>query len=193
MGVHAQVPGMRSMEAVRTVWRTAAAVCFDVDSTIVSEEGIDVLAAHCGAGEAVAEWTARAMGGGIPFEVALEERLKLIQPSRAAVEACINAHPLPLTPGVAELVNALRKSGKRVFLVSGGFRQMIVPVAKALEIPMEDVFANDLLFDEGARARARRARHPSLMALLSPGVRVAAHAHAAAPRDRRSVRWLQPR
>ena len=33
------------------------AVCFDVDSTVIDEEGIDVLAAHNGAGEAVAEWT----------------------------------------------------------------------------------------------------------------------------------------
>jgi phosphoserine phosphatase len=37
----------------------AQAVCFDVDSTVCEDEGIDELAAFCGAGEAVAAWTAR--------------------------------------------------------------------------------------------------------------------------------------
>lgn len=41
------------------VWRGANAVCFDVDSTVCIDEGIDELADFCGAGKAVAEWTAR--------------------------------------------------------------------------------------------------------------------------------------
>ena len=49
-----------------------AAVCFDVDSTVVTEEGIDILAEHCGAGAEVAAWTAKAMGGSVPFHDALE-------------------------------------------------------------------------------------------------------------------------
>ena len=44
---------------VLDVWRNADAVCFDVDSTVCLDEGIDELAEHCGAGKAVAEWTAR--------------------------------------------------------------------------------------------------------------------------------------
>lgn len=134
--------------AVQHIFRTCAAVCFDVDSTVVVEEGIDVLAAHCGAGEAVAAWTVKAMGGGVPFDVALEERLKLIRPSRGTVEACIAAHPLTFTPGAQALVAALKSRGKRIFLVSGGFRQMIAPVAAELGIPQEDVVANTLLYNE---------------------------------------------
>ena len=38
-------------------WKNADAVCFDVDSTVISEEGINVLAEHCGASKAVDEWT----------------------------------------------------------------------------------------------------------------------------------------
>ena len=41
------------------LWKKAEAVCFDVDSTVVTEEGIDVLANYCGSGEAVASWTAK--------------------------------------------------------------------------------------------------------------------------------------
>lgn len=58
-----------SKEQVIELWTKAQAVCFDVDSTVVTEEGIDVLADHCGAGEEVAAWTARAMGGNVPFHV----------------------------------------------------------------------------------------------------------------------------
>lgn len=41
------------------LWQDADAVCFDVDSTVCVDEGIDELAEFCGAGKAVAEWTAR--------------------------------------------------------------------------------------------------------------------------------------
>lgn len=44
------------------MWRNADAVCFDVDSTVCVDEGIDELAEFCGAGKAVAEWTARFSG-----------------------------------------------------------------------------------------------------------------------------------
>lgn len=44
---------------IKTLLRTAQAVCFDVDSTVIPEEGIDQLAAFQGAGAAVAEWTAK--------------------------------------------------------------------------------------------------------------------------------------
>ena len=44
-------------ETVSDIWRSVGAVCFDVDSTVCEDEGIDVLAAHCGAGKAVQEWT----------------------------------------------------------------------------------------------------------------------------------------
>lgn len=42
---------------VKDLWRSVGAVCFDVDSTVCEDEGIDVLAEHCGAGAAVKEWT----------------------------------------------------------------------------------------------------------------------------------------
>lgn len=45
--------------SVQAVWRSVGAVCFDVDSTVCEEEGIDVLAEHCGAGQAVKEWTTK--------------------------------------------------------------------------------------------------------------------------------------
>lgn len=126
--------------------KTAEAICFDVDSTVIQEEGIDVLAAYCGAGTAVAEWTRKAMSGNVLFQDALTARLQLIQPSKEQVEQCLQHTPLHLTDGIVELVSELKRLRKEVFLVSGGFQQMILPVSKSLSIPDSHVFANRLIF-----------------------------------------------
>ena len=129
-----------------TLWRTAKAVCFDVDSTVIQDEGIDVLAAHCGVGEEVAKLTASAMGGNVPFEFALKQRLNLIRPSRAMISQCLAKHPPRLTPGINELIRRLHARGTHVYLVSGGFRQMIEPVAKLVGVASERIIANVLQF-----------------------------------------------
>ena len=52
------------------LWRAADCVCFDVDSTVLQDEGINVLAEFVGAGDAVASFTKQAMSGGMLFQVA---------------------------------------------------------------------------------------------------------------------------
>ncbi|XP_010459495.1 PREDICTED: phosphoserine phosphatase, chloroplastic-like [Camelina sativa] len=128
------------------LWESVEAVCFDVDSTVCVDEGIDELAEFCGAGKAVAEWTARAMGGSVPFEEALAARLSLFKPSLSKVEEYLEKRPPRLSPGIEELVKKLRANNIDVYLISGGFRQMINPVASILGIPRENIFANNLLF-----------------------------------------------
>jgi len=141
------------MTGVRDLWRRAQAVCFDVDSTVSPDEAIDVLAAHAGMGEAIAAMTRRAMGGAVRFEDALRERLDLLRPDRAMIDACLRAHPPRLTPGIAELVAALHGRGTHVHLVSGGFMPFIVPLAQRLGITAARVHANDFRFHaDGAYA-----------------------------------------
>ncbi|CAI7750345.1 unnamed protein product [Closterium sp. NIES-54] len=137
---------------VLRVWRAADAVCFDVDSTVCVDEGIDELAAYCGAGEAVAAWTTKAMSGSVPFETALAARLEIFNPSAADVAGFLRDHPPRLNPGIGELVRRLKARGTEVYLISGGFRQMIEPVAALLDIPVTNIFANRLLFEEGSGA-----------------------------------------
>ncbi|PON32241.1 HAD-superfamily hydrolase, subfamily IB, PSPase-like [Trema orientale] len=133
-------------KGVLELWRNANAVCFDVDSTVCVDEGIDELAEFCGAGKAVAEWTARAMSGSVPFEDALAARLSLFNPSLSQVQEFLEKRPPRLSPGIDELVKKLKANNKDVFLISGGFRQMINPVSSILGIPPENIFANQLLF-----------------------------------------------
>ncbi|KAE8815307.1 Phosphoserine phosphatase, chloroplastic [Hordeum vulgare] len=134
-----------SKEVLET-WRSANAVCFDVDSTVCLDEGIDELADFCGAGQAVAEWTTKAMTGTVPFEEALAARISLIKPSLSQVQDCLEKRPPRISPGIADLIKTLLANNTEVFLVSGGFRQMIEPVAFELGIPTENIIANRLLF-----------------------------------------------
>jgi phosphoserine phosphatase len=101
-----------------------------------------------GQGDAVAALTKAAMEGGMKFQDALAARLELLQPSKASIEACLKDVPLQLTPGVEEFVKALQVAGKDVFLVSGGFRMMIEPVAERLQIPISNIYANTIVFDD---------------------------------------------
>lgn len=47
-----------------------------------------------------------------------------------------------------DLVERLHKQGTRVYLVTGGFRVIVEPIAKGLNIPIENIYANEILFDE---------------------------------------------
>lgn len=134
------------MVAVKTILRTAQAVCFDVDSTVIPEEGIDQLAEFQGAGAAVAEWTKKAMGGQVLFQDALAARLDLIKPSRADMDLYLQRNPPKLTKGIKNLIDVLHRRGTIVYLVSGGFRQMIEPVADLLNIPRHRIYANTILY-----------------------------------------------
>jgi phosphoserine phosphatase len=127
----------------------ADAVCFDVDSTVINEEGIDVLAEFLGKGDEVAALTAAAMDGGMKFQDALAQRLELLKPSRQQILDCLEKNPLVLTDGITKLISTLQSKNVDVYLVSGGFRIMIEPVAKILNInPSTHVIANTIVFDD---------------------------------------------
>jgi phosphoserine phosphatase len=136
-----------SEDAVHEALRCAQAVCLDVDSTVSQDEGIDVLASFAGVSAEVAELTRKAMGGSIPFHDALIARLELIRPSQDMIAACLKAHPPRLTPGVQELVQELVNQGTHVYLISGGFEPLVMPLAQQLGIPASKVFANQFHFD----------------------------------------------
>ncbi|PAV86465.1 hypothetical protein WR25_15032 [Diploscapter pachys] len=135
-------------QRVKQVWRSADAVCFDVDSTVCLDEAIDELAKFIGVGEQIAEATRQAMNGGMRFRDALSMRLNIMRPSQQILQKYVNSSKPKLTPGIKELVSSLHSRKVDVYLVSGGFRFLIYPVADLLGINHDRVFANRLLFDE---------------------------------------------
>uniref|UniRef100_A0A7S3Z9N4 phosphoserine phosphatase n=1 Tax=Lotharella globosa TaxID=91324 RepID=A0A7S3Z9N4_9EUKA len=66
----------------------------------------------------------------------------------ADIDNCMKDHPLEFSPGLQDFVQALKDKGCDVYLVSGGFRQMIDPIATTLGLdPKTRVYANNILFD----------------------------------------------
>ncbi|XP_037782108.1 phosphoserine phosphatase-like [Penaeus monodon] len=121
------IPGecqLPSQQECMEVWRSSDAVCFDVDSTVITDEGLDQLAAFCGKGEEIKKIEAN-------FD-------------NSKLHDCRTHHKL--TKDVGRLVSALHAHDVDVYLVSGGFRSLIAPVAKMLNIPLENIFANRLKF-----------------------------------------------
>jgi len=130
------------------IWKSADCVCFDVDSTVCRNEAIDDLANFIGVGDQVEKITREAMGGNMTFREALKKRLSIIRPTETIIDEFNKIQKSQLTPHVKELVDALHSKNVPVYLVSGGFRKIVNPVAESLNIDVSKVFANTLLFDE---------------------------------------------
>ena len=92
----------------------------DMDSTIVTSETLDDLAAHAGIKEQIAEITARAMNGELNFHDAIRQRVALIKglPTEALNETLTETQ---LTAGAKIFVQTMKKYGATCVLVSGGF------------------------------------------------------------------------
>lgn len=133
-------------DAVLALWKAADAVCFDVDSTVIQEEGIDELAKFCGRGKEVEALTRNAMAGSMSFREALTARLDIIRPQMSQIRDFVRSRPPRLTPGIKKLVDCLHKRSIPVYLISGGFRGIIGPVALELNIPLQNIYANKLKF-----------------------------------------------
>jgi phosphoserine phosphatase len=120
-------------------------VFFDVDSTLASIEGIDILGDN---NPEIARLTEAAMNGEIALDEVYGRRLELIRPTRAAVESLGERYVESLVPGAARTVAALQDARVQVHLVTAGIEQAILPLAAALNIPQRAVHAVRLRFDE---------------------------------------------
>ena len=80
------------------------------------------------------------------FEEALKERLDTMQPSASDVERFLQQRPPRITQGIPKLVSALHGRQTAVYLISGGFRGIIAPIADQLGIDRSHVYANTICF-----------------------------------------------
>lgn len=130
-------------------------VVLDVDSTVSAIEGVDWLAERRGHDLAarVAAMTDRAMRGEIALDAVYGERLALIRPARAEVDALAEAYRATMAPGARDVVRRLAAAGVRIVLVSGGLREAILPMARELGVADDDVQAVGVRFaGDGAYA-----------------------------------------
>ena len=87
---------------MKAVLRSADCVCFDVDSTLIIDEGIDELASYVGVGKQVAQLTRNAMGGKMTFKESLAQRVDIIKPTQREVAKFVRENPPQLTDGVVD-------------------------------------------------------------------------------------------
>jgi phosphoserine phosphatase len=121
-------------------------VVLDVDSTLIGQEVVDLLADTAGVGEEVAGITAAAMRGELDFAASLTRRVALLAGLPEAVLAAVRER-ITVTDGVPELIAAVHAAGGAVGAVSGGFRQVLDPLAG--ELGLDRRHANDLEVVDG--------------------------------------------
>ena len=126
--------------------RAKRLIVFDVDSTLIQGEVIEMLAAHAGSESAVAEVTAAAMRGEIDFAESLHRRVATLAGLPAGVLDEV-ADQIELTPGARTTLRTLRRLGYHCGIVSGGFRQVVEPLAH--DLMMDFVAANELEIVDG--------------------------------------------
>jgi phosphoserine phosphatase len=126
--------------------RAKRLIVFDVDSTLIQQEVIEMLAARAGTLDAVAAITDAAMRGELDFAESLHQRVGTLAGLPAEVLDEV-AEAVELTPGARTTIRTLRRLGYHVGVVSGGFRQVIEPLAH--ELMLDFVAANELEVVDG--------------------------------------------
>ncbi len=113
--------------------RAKRLVVMDVDSTLIQDEVIELLAREAGCGEEVERITTRAMAGELDFEASLRERTALLAGLSDGVLDRV-ADKVRLTPGARTFVRTLKRLGYTVAIVSGGFTHITDRLAADLGI-----------------------------------------------------------
>ncbi|GAA4402665.1 phosphoserine phosphatase SerB [Fodinibacter luteus] len=126
--------------------RGARLVVMDVDSTLIQDEVIELLAQHAGRAEEVAAVTEAAMRGELDFAQSLHARVATLAGLPESVLADVR-DAVRLTPGARTLVRTLKRLGLTVAVVSGGFAEVVEPIARDLGV--DHVRANRLEVVDG--------------------------------------------
>ncbi|KAF7559607.1 hypothetical protein G7046_g4532 [Stylonectria norvegica] len=132
-----------------TVWRRhPRLVVFDMDSTLITQEVIDLLADHIkdppNLAARVAEITHRAMMGELEFEASFKERVALLKGLPATLFKDLQP-VLNVTPGTFQLIRALKRLGVKTAVLSGGFQPLTGWLAK--ELGIDYAHANDVVIE----------------------------------------------
>jgi phosphoserine phosphatase len=144
--VAAQVGLDIAVERAGLARRAKRLIVFDVDSTLVQGEVIEMLAAYAGREDEVREVTEAAMRGELDFAESLRRRVKVLAglPESVLDEVAAN---LTLTPGARTTIRTLKRLGFRCGVVSGGFTRVIDRLA--VELGLDFVAANVLEVADG--------------------------------------------
>jgi phosphoserine phosphatase len=106
-------------------------VVLDVDSTLIEDEVIELLAAEAGSHDEVAEITRQAMNGRLDFSESLRARVATLAGLPVSVFETVGRR-IRVTDGVPGLVDGVHRAGGAIGVVSGGFHELLDPLAERL-------------------------------------------------------------
>jgi phosphoserine phosphatase len=158
--------------------RAKRLVLLDVDSTLIRDEVIELIADEVGRGAEVAAITARAMAGELDFEASLRARVALLA-GADAVSRSTARRPRAADARCRTLVGTLRRLGYTVAVVSGGFDHVVGPIAA--ELGIDHAVANRLEVVDGRLTGGSSARSST-----APGRRVSCGASPSSSASRSS-------
>jgi phosphoserine phosphatase len=130
-GVSADLGVDVAVSAAGLARRGQRLVVMDVDSTLITGEVIEMLAAHAGTADQVRSITERAMRGEIDFAQSLHERVATLAGLDADVIDRVRSE-IALTPGARTLCRTLTELGFSIALVSGGFMEFVGPLGESV-------------------------------------------------------------
>lgn len=129
---------------------------FDFDKTIVSVETLEVMA-DIALNQSqnkiqilkdITKITEQGMNGNIPFEISLQKRLQLIPITQQVIQETTHILMESITPSIRANPDFFYHNKHTIYIVSGGFKECIVPVASLLGIDASHVFANTFVYDK---------------------------------------------
>lgn len=141
---------------IRYIGKMKKIFIIDFDSTFIKSEGLEELAAivlnnnpqKIKILKGIKSITDKGMNGEIPFDISLSERISLLNPCRRDVERLGDF----LKNNVSDSINKNKKffseNKDRIFVISGGFKDFILPVVNYFGIREDHVFANTFIFDD---------------------------------------------
>lgn len=136
--------------------KTQTYYIIDFDSTFIKGETLDLLATICLKDspnkqeiiKKIRNLTALGMEGKIPFSQSLEKRLQLIKPNKVHINKLISYLKKNISPSIARNKVFFKQYKEHIYIISGGFRECIIPLTQSFEIHPSHILANSFKFNK---------------------------------------------
>ncbi|MFV9973084.1 MAG: HAD-IB family phosphatase [Francisella endosymbiont of Hyalomma asiaticum] len=135
-------------------------IIFDFDSTLIKKESLElilepILQKSPTKLKEIEYITNVGMQGDINFRDSLEKRLAITSPTRQSIKEFSDKYcPNLLTDGIKELVQNLKNKGFEIWVFSGGLTEIIQPFADYLNIPRQNIFAIEIIWNRDGSFKA---------------------------------------
>ena len=130
-------------------------IIIDFDSTFITEESLDELAKYKLRDQPdsqtmlnkIKSLTNAGMNGDIPFKQSLDERMEVLNLNRSDINSVSKILSECVTPSFTKNKSFFIENNNKIIILSGGFKELIVPIVDDFGISSSNVFANDFIYN----------------------------------------------